>query len=308
MHWKKLGLIWKPDGSASWARTHGMCPTPYLINDKIIRVFVTCRDDKGRGRPGFVDVSAEDPCRVLSVSNGPLMDVGLPGSFDDNGIVMMSIVELDPAIMYMYYVGFEICTQIRYRVFTGLAISRDGGMFFNRHSRIPVLDRTDGEIYFRCNPFVMRDGGMFKLWYAAGSSWTKGRDGKDMPVYDLRYQESQDGIHWAPIGQIVMPITNGDEHGYSRPWVIKRGPEDYRLFFSIRRRSVSAYRLGYAESKNGIEWIRKDEEMNLDVSSGGFDSDAIMYSAVLSTGKRTYCFYNGNNFGELGFAAAELIE
>jgi hypothetical protein len=32
-----------------------------------------------------------------------------------------------------------------------------------------------------------------------------------------------------------------------------------------------------------------------------------MYSAVISVGDKTYCFYNGNNFGEQGFAVAELI-
>jgi hypothetical protein len=74
-----------------------------------------------------------------------------------------------------------------------------------------------------------------------------------------------------------------------------------------RRRSLAAYRLGYAESANGIDWIRKDEEMGLDVSPGEFDSDAIMYSAIISVGDRTYCFYNGNNFGEHGFGLAELI-
>jgi hypothetical protein len=31
-----------------------------------------------------------------------------------------------------------------------------------------------------------------------------------------------------------------------------------------------------------------------------------MYSAVISVNAKTYCFYNGNNFGEEGFAVAEL--
>jgi hypothetical protein len=48
--------------------------------------------------------------------------------------------------------------------------------------------------------------------------------------------------------------------------------------------------------------------MGLDVSPTGLDSEAIMYSAVLSVGAKTYCFYNGNNFGEQGFCVAELIQ
>jgi hypothetical protein len=206
----------------------------------------------------------------------------------------------------MYYAGFELCTNVRYRIFTGLAISEDGGENFVRHSKAPVLDRSDAELYFRCGPFVLLEGGTFKLWYIAGSNWVD-IAGKSMPVYDLRFLESADGIHWADSGFPSMQISSEDEHGFGRPWVVKRGESDYQLFYSIRRRSLSAYRLGYAESNDGIHWRRMDAEMGLDVSPGSFDSHAIMYSAVISVGSRTYCFYNGNEFGKDGFAVAELV-
>jgi hypothetical protein len=305
MQWKKLGVIWRPDGTAAWARSHGMGPTPVVLNDDVIRVYVTCLDDKGRGRPGYIDVAADDPTRVLEVSKAPLLDIGRPGTFDDNGVMVTSVIEPEPGVFYMYYAGFEICTQIRYRILTGLAISRDGGRSFVRHSEAPILDRSDGELYFRGGPFALHSDGVFKLWYVAGSGWTD-LDGKAMPVYDLRDQTSVDGLHWAPRGQLSMDITEPDEHGFGRPWIVRRGPDDYQLFYSIRRRSLGAYRLGYAESADGIRWTRRDETMGLDVSSEGFDAQAIMYSAVVSAGGRTWCFYNGNGFGADGIAVAEL--
>ncbi|UOA09533.1 hypothetical protein [Methylobacter sp. S3L5C] len=307
MKWRKLGVVWNTDGTHAWAKTHGMGPTPFRLNDEVIRVFITCLDDQGRGRPGYVDVAANDPTHVLGVSPCAILDIGEPGTFDDNGLMAISIVQSEPNTLYMYYAGFEICTHIRYRIFSGLAVSKDGGMTFIRYSQSPILDRTDNELFFRGGPFVMFDDGVFKIWYVAGSEWTN-INGKSMPVYDLRYQESMDGINWADEGKLSMAITGEDEHGFGRPWVIKRGPNDYQLFYSIRRRSFSAYRLGYAESTDGINWIRKDEEMGLDVSPGKFDSEAIMYSAVISVDDKTYCFYNGNNFGEQGFGVAELIK
>jgi len=307
MRWKKLGVVWKPDGKSDWARTHGMAPMPFRLNEEIIRVFVTCLDEKGRGRPGYVDVAAAGPTCVLGVSARPLLDIGEPGTFDDNGLMVNSIVEPEPDVLFMYYSGFELCTHIRYRILAGLAVSRDKGKTFKRHSRSPVLDRTDEELYFRCAPFVVFDEGVFRLWYVAGSAWTE-VGGKALPVYDLRYQESTDGIRWESKGRLSLALTGEDEHGFGRPWVIKRGPNDYQIFYSIRRRSFAAYRLGYAESQDGIHWVRKDEEMGLNVSPGEFDSDAIMYSAVISVGDRTYCFYNGNNFGEQGFGVAELVK
>jgi len=307
MKWHKLGVVWNADGKQPWSKTHAMGPTPYLLDDETIRVFLTTLDEQGRGRPIYVDVAADNPTKVLNVSSRPLLDIGVLGTFDDNGLMAISFVQPKPGELFMYYAGFEICTQIRYRILSGLAISRDGGETFQRYSKAPILERTDEELYFRCGPFAMLDEGVFKLWYVAGSEWMT-LNGKAMPVYDLRYQESTDGIHWADRGTLSMAITGEDEHGFGRPWVIKRGPKDYQLFYSIRRRSFGAYRLGYAESPDGIDWVRKDAEMGLDVSPEGFDSNAIMYSAVISVKGKTYCFYNGNNFGEEGFGVAELIE
>ena len=306
MRWEKLGIVWRPNGERPWARTHASIPTPVRLRDGVMRIYVTCLDALGRGHPTYVDLSTEDPTRVLAVGPAALLQPGEPGAFDDNGLMVTSVLRLADGRIFMYYAGFELCTHIRYRIFTGLAISEDDGESFVRAARTPVLDRTDDELFFRCGSFVMLDEGVFRLWYVAGSAWTEVA-GKAVPVYELRYQESFDGIRWAQQGTVSMSITDSDEHGFGRPWIVKRGPRDYQMFYSIRRRSVAAYRLGYAESTDGVSWTRRDKELGLDVSPGSFDSDAIMYSAVFSVQDQTYCLYNGNNFGEHGFAAARLV-
>ena len=308
MRWNKLGVIGARGsaGAQPWAASHATLPTPIRLSEDVVRVFVTANDERGRGRPGYVDLSAQDPRRILGVSQAPLLEFGPRGCFDDNGIAAVSVVSPRPGLLYMYYVGFELCTQVPYRLFTGLAISEDGGNSFEKLGRTPILDRSDAELYFRCGPFVLFDEGLFRMWYLAGSEWTEVA-GKLKPVYDLRYQESADGIHWQPAGKLSMAITGEDEHGFGRPWIVKRGAGDFRMFYSIRRRSLGAYRLGYAESSDGLEWLRKDDQIGLDVEPGSFASEAIMYSSLLAVGDRTYCFYNGDNFGETGFCVAELV-
>ncbi|WP_101759259.1 hypothetical protein [Oceanicoccus sp. KOV_DT_Chl] len=281
-----------------------MGPTPFRLNKDVIRIYISCLDELGRGRPTYIDVSAADPTKVIAECGFPVLDIGDVGTFDDNGLMATSIVEVSPDVVYMYYAGFELCEKVRYRIFTGLAISNDGGETFERHSKVPILDRADGEMYFRCGPFVLKEGGVFKLWYIAGDSWTE-IDGKRVPVYDLRYQESVDGIDWMPSGKLSMALTDDMEHGFGRPWIVRRGL-GYQMYYSIRSRVRGAYCLGYAESDNGIEWTRKDHLMGLDVSNDCVATEAIMYSSVISIDDRTYCFYNGNNFGEHGFAVALL--
>jgi len=78
------------------------------------------------------------------------------------------------------------------------------------------------------------------------------------------------------------------------------------MFYSIRRRSLGAYRLGYAQSADGLAWDRRDASLGLDTSPSGWDSQATMYAAAVSAAGRTYVLYNGNDFGKQGFGAAVL--
>jgi hypothetical protein len=143
------------------------------------------------------------------------------------------------------------------------------------------------------------------MWYVGGSKWTK-VNGKLVPVYRIKYLESKDGINWGDQGKICIDFLNEDEHGFGRPFVVKENSL-YKMFYSIRTRS-KGYRLGYAESKDGINWIRKDEEVGIDVSDSGWDSKMICFSSILNVRGKTYMFYNGNNFGETGFGYAVLEE
>lgn len=304
MIWSKSGIVFRPDGSMPWAKTHAMAPTPVLLSDRL-RVYMTCRDADGISRPGYVDLDPDEPTRIIRVSPEPLLDVGQPGTFDENGVVACSVVHRDVDEYLMYYVGFELGLKIPYRMLTGLAVSRDGGEHFIRIQETPILERSDAELYLRCGPFALWTGDLMRLWYVSGRSWMQ-VNGKDLPVYEVRYLESPDGIKWGSVGSPVLSLGCPDEHGYGRPWVVQRGASDYQLFYSVRKLSVGGYRLGYAESHDGLTWTRANAELNLDVSPSGFDSKMISHMAVINVGKRTYGFYNGNDFGRDGFALAEL--
>jgi hypothetical protein len=64
------------------------------------------------------------------------------------------------------------------------------------------------------------------------------------------------------------------------------------------------YRIGYAESGDGVEWERKDEQAGIDVSPSGWDSQMVAYPFVFEHADATYLFYNGNGFGREGFGYA----
>jgi predicted GH43/DUF377 family glycosyl hydrolase len=83
-------------------------------------------------------------------------------------------------------------------------------------------------------------------------------------------------------------------------WYSYRGIKDYRTD------KKHAYRIGYAESSDGIKWTRKDDIVGIDVSEDGWDSQMIAYPYVYEHEGRKYMIYNGNGFGKSGFGYAVL--
>jgi len=303
MKWEKKGLIFKPDGSSQWAKHTALQPTPLLLDNGVIRVFIGMRDDEGVGRVGFVDVSAHNPLEVVGVSQEPCLDIGIPGAFDENGVIPCAVVQREEGI-FLYYAGYQLGHKVRFLAFSGLAVSNDGGTSFVRNAKVPVIDRTDDEMLFRAIHSVMYDGGKWKAWYGAGNGFLTGKN-KTLPCYNIRYMESEDGIHFPREGKVVLDIRN-DEHRVGRPYVIKVN-DVYKMFFGAGS-ETEPYKLAYAESSDGISWIRKDLELGLSLSPYGWDSQMMAYPATVFWNDRLYMFYNGNDYGRSGFGYAELIE
>ena len=303
MRWRKHGHIYSPDGSRPWAKQYAFPPTPVAHDGELIRIYVAFCDEHTVGRAGYVDVLAANPSEVARVSERPVLDIGSPGCFDDNGVVPLSVVPVGDEL-YMYYTGFQLGTRVSYFQFLGLAISRDGGETFTRHSRVPVLDRSDAETMTRSSAHVVRAGDRFRMYYAAGDRWTESR-GKPVPVYNLRCLESPDGVSWGPEGRVCVDFASDDEHAIARPWLMP-GTDPSRMLYSVRSKSAGDYRIGLAVSNDCVTWERRDHEAGIDVSADGWDSDAVAYGAVHPHGDRVYLFYCGNERGRTGFGYAEL--
>lgn len=303
--WRKLGLIYNTAHHPAWAVSHAQPPTPLVLDNGLIRLYGSFRDAQNIGRIGFADVDPSQDFRLAGVSQQPALDIGVPGTFDDNGTMPTSCVRVGDKI-YMYYTGWQLGTQVPYFLFTGLAISEDGGETFTRHSEVPILERSDAERFTRAAAFVMHPpDNTLKMWYVGGRDWVY-KDGKPLPHYQMRYIASDDGIQWGKEGKICLSYANDDEHGFGRPSVLF---EDgiYKMWYSVRTFS-KGYRLGYAESGDGITWTRLDEAVEAlnTPDPDGADSDMIAFSALVPTPSATYLFYNGNNYGEQGICAAVL--
>jgi hypothetical protein len=299
MKWRKLGLLHAPDGRQAWARTHAMLPTPLMVSPEVLRIYVAHLDERSVGRVGYVDVALSDPTRPLAASQQPILDIGEPGTFDDNGVVPSCVVRAEGRLL-LYYYGFQLQTKIPYTIFTGLAASDTIDGPFRRLSRAPLLDRTDAELYLRSAPFVLREEERWRIWYVGGNKWLRS-DGKQLPLYALHHLASDDSARWPGAGAACLTPATPDEIGFGRPYVV-RDAQGYRMWYSIRGRD--SYRIGYAVSRDGLQWTRRDGDVGIERSQSGWDSEMICFAAVVPGKDRWLMFYNGNGYGRTGVGVA----
>ncbi len=165
------------------------------------------------------------------------------------------------------------------------------------------------EPYWCAQPCVILDNGKWMMWYLSCTKWQV-INGRTEPFYLVKYAESSDGILWRP--------TNHECLGYDeftnaigRPCVLTENGI-YKMLYSYRSAKgyrtdqKQSYRLGYAESVNGINWVRKDEEVGINRSKRGWDAEMICYCHICEHKGRKYLLYNGNGFGRSGFGYAIL--
>lgn len=305
-----MGRIYDVDKRLPWARTHAQIPTVDVLDEKRLRVFFSSRDDSNRSLIAVMELDAMNPSNILDIQASPVLPIGLPGTFDDCGMMPSSVVDWDEK-KYMYYIGWNVRNTVPYHNSVGLAVSEDGGRTYHRMFDGPVMDRTAEEPYFCATTCVRIENGIWRNWYLSCTEWDE-IAGRMEPRYHLKYAESDDGIHWRREGRIAIDYASPAEGGIVRASVCKDGAL-YRMWYSYRSHTdyrsdrMNSYRIGYAESSDGLEWKRLDDLVGIEPGDTGWDSFMLAYPEVVDVGRHRYMFYNGNGFGQTGFGYAEAI-
>ena len=300
--WTKKGLIIYPQINKKWMQSHAMIPTILHLQDNLYRVYFSGRDYHNRSIIGYAEFEIlNHKINVLRYSDKPVLSLGDRGCFDDNGVTPSSIVLYNESI-YMFYIGWNSGTSTtRMSLIAGLAKSINKGLTFNRVSRAPLLERTDLEPYsILTAPFVLysKSKKIYEMWYVSCEGWKN----KDLPTYNIKYAYSSDCLNWTREGKICIDFLNRDETALARPYVLHEN-NLYKMWFS--HKSINqTYKIGYAESADGINWERiNNNELNPG-SKDQWDSDMVEYSCVFNHGDYKFMLYNGNDYGKHGIGYA----
>ncbi|RJR40143.1 MAG: hypothetical protein C4576_20360 [Desulfobacteraceae bacterium] len=298
MKWEKKGLIFRPAGQYPWVITHGMLPIADRINDDLFRIYFSGRDSQNRSSVGFLEININEPEKILFLSEYPVLRSGGLGCFDDNGVTPTWIVTHEGR-KYLYYFGWNKASTVRAAEVSGLAISEDGGRTFHRYSRAPIIDRTDAEPYtilvISC---IVIENGIWRMWYDSADEWQD----PTLPRYNIKYAESTDGIHWIRAGVVSVDYLYPKESRVSRASIVKEEGL-YRMWYCYAIGS-GGYRMGYAESKDGMRFSRLDDQAGIGLSEDGWDSEMICYPFVFFHKGKRFMLYCGNGYGRTGFGYA----
>jgi hypothetical protein len=303
-HWHRRGLLIPAPAPQAWAHSHAALPTADVTKDGQIDVYYSPRDGDGRAHIALAHVEASNPDGELSVAAyepEPTLSPGPLGAFDDSGVTMSCLVHSE-AGSFLYYTGWTLGVTVPFYFYIGMALRRPGTSVFERISPAPILERNAVDSYLTASPWVIRENGTWRMWYVSGLGWRR-VNGEPQHRYHIRYAESEDGVAWRREGRVSIDFANESEYAMSRPCVV-RDDDCYRMWFSARG---DRYRIGYAESADGLSWRRDDRRAGLEPAPQGWDSEMLAYPAVIDHGDTRYLLYNGNDYGRtgIGYAVAE---
>jgi hypothetical protein len=316
MKWRKRGLIFNPHNHELSFDCHDFAQSPQaLVFDDFVRVYFSTRKKDTNGKfishIAFIDFN-RDFEKIINYSKSEVIAQGELGTFDEHGIFPISPLKHDNKI-WAYTCGWSRRVSVSVETSTGLVVSNNNGLTFERIGKGPILSSSLKEPMLVGDSFVRYFEGKFHMWYIFGKYWLPAEKSEPPArVYKIAYATSENGIDWNKHEgvQIISDILNEHEC-QALPSVIKL-QDKYHMFFcyryatDFRTNPSRGYRLGYAYSYNLVNWIRDDENKGIDVSEEGWDSEMMCYPHIFEAFGKIYLLYNGNNFGKYGFGLAEL--
>ncbi len=299
--WKKKGPLFSPEGDEF---SHGSHPCCVHFREDIFIIAFTRRDSMRRSHIFLCYATVIDGNIQLMGEPKLAMRYGDPGCFDCDGAISVCFVEYKGNI-YLYYVGWQNLPEGLWLCDTGRAIIDPYELTLTREFRGPVLGRDKDNPLFAAATAFYVSGNRWQTWYNSGVKWEKTVRGWHHK-YGIHYAESADGVNWTCHPGMCIPFADEYEYAFGRPSVILVDDIYFMWFAHRASKNVKTYRIGFASSLDGRQWLRNDEISGIDVSPEGWDSEMICYPCVFEHNDIMYMLYNGNSYGKTGFGYATM--
>jgi hypothetical protein len=297
-NWIKFKFWFKPN---EFGLSYAAVPLVQFITSDLIKIIFSTRNSNNQSIPYSIYFDLKE-MKILGEPKCLDLYPGELGTFDDSGIMPTSIINYNGE-NFLYYIGWNLGVTVPFRNSIGIAKELPEKGKYSKLFYGPIIDRTIEDPYFVASCHVIEENGIFKMWYLSCQRW-KIVSGKLTHFYNIKYAESVNGINWNRTGKVAIDFKHEDECAISCPRVIIED-DKYKMWYSYRDINTP-YKIGYAESINGIDWQRKDDLVCLNTFGMGFDDEMQCYPFVFKWNNCKYMLYNGNRFGKTGFGLLKL--
>lgn len=298
MKWNKLGQIFTVSSHCKEMISHAANPLAIHLQDDVFRIFYSGRDESNKSSVSFVDIDVN----TLKNINNPDEVAFLYGneeSFYSHGVSIGNCYTQNNK-EYILFMGWQLKAGEHWKGDVGrLELIGKKTLLLDPVHAFMKIDEVDK--ISLSYPWVMFHEGIYKMWYGSTIDWTS--ENEEM-IHVIKYATSIDGENWEKHG-IAIPYEIGVAQAFSKPSVLI-DDTGYHMWYSYRSGDGTKYRIGYSWSIDGVHWERKHDEVGIDVSKNGWDSEMICYPFVFEHKNEKYMLYNGNDYGKTGFGLAIL--
>ncbi|MEN8193371.1 MAG: T9SS type A sorting domain-containing protein [Bacteroidota bacterium] len=158
---------------------------------------------------------------------------------------------------------------------------------FVKHINNPIYNNTPLQLddYVIINNCVVYESGKYNMYYAAKD---KGINSMSLNMY-IGYTYSVDGMTWENNNKnlIISSDEKWEKYGFLDAMVIVVNSIWHMWYVCPADEKISDTYLGYATSRDGIKWEKREGKLNFFKSKEGWDSGGIFPLSIV---------YNGSNF------------
>lgn len=248
--------------------------------------------------------------------NGNPVMSGRPGMWDEVGVQHCVVIQ-DGDTLRMWYESFTTSTPSGPGHMIGYAISVDGINWTRRDAPVlvrgPAGEWDDSHIITGA---VIKEGNTIKMWYSGGTGTFPNA------IIRMGLATSTDGINWTkyddptttdPPFQFSDPVLPlGSPGSWEAIWAwspsVLTTPSGYEMWYEGINKPTGNGAVGYATSKDGINWIKDANNPILTGVSGSWAS-ALGATSIIKDGNVYRMWVSGlPDFfpfpGRIGYATA----
>ncbi|WP_102795716.1 hypothetical protein [Bowmanella denitrificans] len=294
-----LRQIFSVNNISPLMNSHTSCPVPMLVDSETVSLLFSSRDSQQRARVFQLNYNLMTH-RVNDVVKTPVLDVGPPSFFDDDG-VYPSCVVTEGDTMWLYYMGRSNRVAPFYNMAIGIAQHDQQSGEFKKVFSGPVLGQNINDPWMVSTPWVTRAGSEWIMIYLSGLGWS---ENFETSTYRLKIATSPNGLDWTTSERFIQAFESVEN--VAKPCLIETDTGWYMLFSYIAEQG-GQYQLGYLHSESPHNWD-ECEIHPIMVEGEGDEREVAMYAypTVFQCENRLHIVMSSADLGKTAMYCATL--